>query len=499
MTGGNAHPDGGPAGSTAALAAFAAETPLSSIPADVVERTNDVLVDSVACLLAGHSIELGAIAVEFARDQGGPPEARILGSDASIGCAPATFANAELMNAADFDEVLLNWGHVVPFVFPPAIAVAERVGASGGDLLRALAIGYDVAAGVTSALAGSVVLSGAPPELSAGHPAVYGFSANALGAAASVGSLLGLDAKPMAWAFGIAGYNLPVGNAIKMTASTPVPMTKYGCAGWIAQAGLTASLLAARGFTGDPRVLEGPYGLWRMLGSPRWAGEALVANIGSRWWIRDTSFKPYPCCRFLHHAMDLIAALVEEHRINPDAIERMVVRVMGRAATSPVFRTTRPRDALDATHSAPYAFAASAYGRHRFPELLASETLADPRILGLARRIELAAEPGAAGLRYDAFGTDPVGPFARAPTSVEIVTGVRRYTGYTEVCAGDPWDPRTRFTADDLERKFARCASVVLEPDATARALEGLRNIAHAADVRAITALLAPSSPPRVR
>ena len=496
MTGDNSLPDGGPAGSTAALAAFAAQTPLASIPPDVVERTNDVLVDSIACLLAGYSIDLGTIAVEFARDQGGPPEARILGSDARLGCAPATFANAELMNAVDFDEVLLNWGHVVPFVFPPAIAVAERVGASGRDLLRALAIGYDVAASVTSALAGSVVLNGAPPALSARHLPVYGFSANALGAAASVGALLGLDAERMAWAFGIAGYNAPVGNAIKLTSSTPVPMTKYGCAGWIAQTGLTASLLAARGFTGDPRVLEGPYGLWRMLGSPRWAGEALVAELGSRWWIRDTSFKPYPCCRFLHHAMDLIAALVEEHRIDPDAIERIVVGLMGRAAKSPVFRTTRPRDALDATHSAPYAFAASAYGRHRFPELLASETLADPRILGLASRIELTEDPRAVEARYDAFRNDPVGPIARAPTSVEIVTSVRRYTGYTEICAGDPWDPRTRFTAGDMEQKFARCASVVLEPGAAARGLEGLRNIAHAADVRAVTALLAPSSPP---
>ena len=493
MTGDDPLPDGGPAGSTAALAAFAAETTLASIPPEVVARTKDVLIDSIACLLAGYAIDLGTIAVAFARDQGGPPEARIIGSDARLGCAPATFANAELMNAVDFDEVLLNWGHVVPFVFPPAIAVAERVGASGQDLLRALAIGYEVAAGVTAALAGSVVLDGAPPELSAGHLAVYGFSANALGAAASTGALLGLDAERMAWALGIAGYNTPVGNAIKLTASTPVPMTKYGCAGWIAQAGLTASLLAARGFTGDPRVLEGPYGLWRMLGSPRWAGETLVAELGQRWWIRDTSFKPYPCCRFLHHGMDLIAALVEEHRIEPDGIERIVVNLMGRAAESPVFRTTKPRDALDATHSAPYAFAASAYGRHHFPELLEPETIADPRILGLASRIELAPEPRAIEVRYDAFGNDPVGPIARAPTSVEIVTGAQRYNGYTEICAGDPWDPRTRFTADDMERKFARCAAAVLDPNAAGRALESLRNIEHAADVCTVTALLAPS------
>ena len=499
MTGGNPPPDGGPAGSTAALAAFAAQTPLDSIPPEVVERTNDVLVDSIACLLAGYAIDLGTIAVEFARDQGGPPEARILGSDARLGCAPATFANAELMNAVDFDEVLLNWGHVTPFVFPPAIAVAERVSASGRDLLRALAIGYEVAAGVTSALAGSVVLDGAPPDLSAGHLAVYGFGANALGAAASVGVLLGLDAERMAWAFGIAGYNTPVGNAIKLTASTPVPMTKYGCAGWIAQTGLTASLLAARGFTGDSRVLEGPYGLWRMLGSPRWAGDTLVAELGQRWWICDTSFKLYPCCRFLHHGMDLIAALVDEHRIEPDEIERIVVSLMGRAAQSPVFRTTKPRDALDATHSAPYAFAASAYGRHHFPELLAPENLADPRILGLASRIELAPESRAIEVRYATFGNDPVGPITRAPTSVEIVTGGRHYTGYTEICAGDPWDPRTRFSAEDIDRKFARCASVVLEPGAAARALEGLRNIEHAADVRAVTALFAPSSLLRAR
>ena len=92
-------------------------------------------------------------------------------------------------------------------------------------------------------------------------------------------------------------------------------------------------------------------------------------------------------------------------------------------------------------------------------------------------------------------GTNRSDP-SRAPTSVEIVTSVRRYTGYTEICAGDPWNPRTRFTAGDMEQKFARCASVVLEPGAAARGLEGLRNIAHAADVRAVTALLAPSSPP---
>ena len=499
MTSSHRAPDGGPAGSTAALAAFAAQTPLASIPPEVAERTIDVLVDSVACLLAGYSIDLGILAVAFARDQGGPPEARILGSDARLGCAPATFANAELMNAVDLDEVLLNWGHVAPFVFPPAIAVGERVGASGRDLVRALAIGYEVAAGVTSALAGSVLVSGAPPDLSAGHPAVYGFSANALGAAASVGALLGLDTERMAWAFGIAGYNMPVGNAIKLTATTPVPMTKYGCAGWIAQTGLTASLLAARGFTGDSRVLEGPYGLWRMLGSPRWAGATLVAELGRRWWIRDTSFKAYPCCRFLHHGMELIAGLVKEHRINPDAIERIVVRLMGRAAQSPVFRTTAPRDALDATHSAPYVFAASAHGRHRFPELLAPETLADPRILGLASRIELAPEPRAVETRHATFGNDPVGPIARAPTSVEIVTDGQCYTGYTEICAGDPWDPSTRFSAGDIARKFARCASVVLEPDAAVRALEGLRNIEHAADVRTVTALFAPSSPRRAK
>lgn len=479
-------------GVTRTLAAFAADIRKREVPRAVLERTKEVIVDSIACALGAHVLDLGRIVTEYARESGGPAEARILGTADVVSRVSATFANGELMNALDFDEVLLNWGHQAPYVIPPALAVAERLALSGTDLLHAVAVGYDVGARVSAALAGSVAVAGTPPALSAETIPVYGFSGNVFGGAAATGILLGLDPARMADALGTCGHLAPVGTSIKFGALAHVPMTKYGCAGWIAQCGLTAALLAERGFTGDTEVLEGPYGFWRMIGSPRWDEAQVTAGLGSEWWILRTSFKEYPCCRFMHHAMDLVADLVEKHAIAPETIERITVRLLSRAATSSIFTAVVPQSPLDAQFSVPYVVAASAYGRHRFPELLSADTLRDPKVLDLAARVEVAAEPRLIELRWERFGNEPVGPLDRTPTTVEIVTRRDRYTGHTESCRGDSWDDRQRFKREDLSRKFARCAAAVMPPARAERALTLLWRLDEISDVREVTETLIP-------
>lgn len=297
----------------------------------------------------------------------------------------------------------------------------------------------------------------------------------------------------MAHAFGIAGYNAPVANSIKWAASPPVPMAKYGCAGWIAQAGLVAALLAEKGFTGDATVLDGPYGFWKMIGSTRWAPTEAVAALGRRWWILETSYKQYPCCRFMHHAMDLVADLVGRNGIDPDDIERIIVRLVPRATGSSIFATTVPRDAMEAQFSVPYVVAASAYGRQHFPDLLFRETLEDPKVLKLAARVEMAPEPRQLGLRFERYGNEPVGPMDRVPTSVEVFASGCRYSAYTELAKGDPWDENTRFSEEEVMRKFVKCASAVLSPERARSALEVLCRLDDLGDVRELTGALCPT------
>jgi 2-methylcitrate dehydratase PrpD len=209
------------------------------------------------------SLDSGNIVIELAGETGGAGKSTVLGSSGKVAAATAAFANSYLGNALDADETLYNRGHHAVATVFPALALAERTGADGRALITAVALGYDVAARVGNSLTFSTVSAGGRGPASNASLGWISFAS-----VTAAGSILELDPDRMAHAMGIAGWTSPLPCGLRWQQITsPKPMLKYTPYGFISQQGVLAAQLAGKGFTGDPGVLDGDRGFWRMSGA----------------------------------------------------------------------------------------------------------------------------------------------------------------------------------------------------------------------------------------
>lgn len=297
----------------ATLAAFAADLCFSQIPEPVVRRTEDLLVDWFGSAVAGHAARSVASIARFALSQGpatGPCE--VIGSATGTSPYAAAQANAAASHVAEQDDVHNgSVFHPATVVFPPALAVAQALGASGRELLTACVAGYEVGIRVGEFLGRS-------------HYRVFHTTGTAgtLAAAAAVGRLLGLDAAGMRHAFGSAGTQSAGLWEFLRTAADSKQLHTAHAAG----AGLMAAYLAADGFTGAAQILEGPQGMAAGMSSD--ADPARLADgLGTRWATAETSFKYHASCRHTHPAADALLHVMQAHSLGPQDLARVVTHV----------------------------------------------------------------------------------------------------------------------------------------------------------------------------
>ncbi len=172
-------------------------------------------------------------------------------------------------------------------VIPASLLLTREVGGTGALALRAVLAGYEAMLRVGE-------------SLGEGHYRVFHNTATAgvFGAAAAACTVLGLDEEAWVWAIGNAGTQASGLWQFNQDAT----MSKHLHPGHAAAAGVRAALLAAHGFTGPGEIFEGPKGFFRAF-CPDPAAEALTAEAPD-WKLRETSMKPYPCCRHTHAAID---------------------------------------------------------------------------------------------------------------------------------------------------------------------------------------------------
>lgn len=298
---------------TQTLARFAAELRREQIPPAVLRRAEDLLLDWVASALAGKGAEPVAIIERFARAMG-PSEgaAQVLISRRHTSPLFAAMVNAAASHVAEQDDVHNgSVFHPATVVFPPALAVAQALGKSGSELLAACVAGYEVGIRVGEYLGRS-------------HYRVFHTTGTAgtLAAAAAVGRLLGLDAEKMLHAFGSAGtQSAGLWEFLRDAAHSKQLHTAHAAA-----AGLTAAYLAQDGFSGARRILEGPQGL--AAGTSTDAEPArLVAGLGTRWTVAETSFKVHASCRHNHPAADALLKAMRDHRLASADISAVTAHV----------------------------------------------------------------------------------------------------------------------------------------------------------------------------
>ena len=332
---------------TVRAAEYAANLAPARLPPEVREKARQALRDHLACTLAGSQTDLGRMVREtLAAGVDGP--AALVGAERGTAPGLAAYCNATAANALDCDDTS-SAGHPGASLIPAALAAAAVQGCSGATLLAAVVAGYEVGMRVARAIRPSWQR----------YRQVHGIgSAQVFGAAAAAGRVLGLDPEQMARAFGIAGATAPVAHAGKFGwDERPLGWVKDNCA-WPAEAGLRAALLARAGFPASRSILDGDTGFWVMAGSDQFDPSHLEDY--SQYRLLGLSFKPYPCCRWLHTTLDALARLQSQRGFTADDV--LWVRVDAIQPLAELFADPAPRTMVDAQFSVPHAVAMQLLG-----------------------------------------------------------------------------------------------------------------------------------------
>jgi 2-methylcitrate dehydratase PrpD len=294
------------------LASFASSLQAKDIPAPVMSRAEDFLVDWFGSAVAGKGSRPVEIITQFAQNMGGfdthPGPSEILVTRKSSSPFLAAMANAAASHVAEQDDVHNgSVFHPATVVFPPALACAQAIGASGEDLLVAAVAGYEVGIRVGEFLGRS-------------HYKVFHTTGTAgtIAAAATVGRLLNLNPHQMLHAFGSAGtQSAGLWEFLRDAADSKQLHTAHA-----ASTGLMSAYIAQSGFTGAQHILEGKQGLAAGMSSDANPSK-LVDQLGTRWALAETSFKYHASCRHTHPAADALLQVMLAHKLKPSDITRV--------------------------------------------------------------------------------------------------------------------------------------------------------------------------------
>jgi 2-methylcitrate dehydratase PrpD len=275
------------------------------------------------------------------------------------------------------------------------------------------------------------------------------------GALGAASKLLNLRPDQVQQAMGIAGTNCPISVHGKWSEATVLPTMKYADAGWCAQLGVTASLLARIGTTGYNTILDGNEHFWRAYGIDDCDFEGMTRNLGQKWHILDTAYKPWPSCRYTHYPLWLFLKMKAENRLSPEDIEKVSIW-MGHIGTAPRFKNQSPRGAITCQFNHPHVIAMGAFDIEPGPMWYSPQTMQDKRIIEFRKRVEVQYDP-----ELEKIDLPPGKIVWKLPTSIEVRTKEKVLRASTEYTKGDPWTGETYFSDDELKKKYLLFASSV--------------------------------------
>ena len=448
------------------LAAFVAQIDQSSLPDEVMEDAVWRLSDTIGVALIGARQEHSQALRSFLEEVEGGGQSTVIGMGVRAPAQLAAMVNGALAHGADYDDThgqaLI---HISSVVVPTALAAAERVGASGAELMTAMIVGAEVGLRIGSPVGQGLLVRGLHPTGIMGPFA----------AAATASRLFRLDAIRTAHALGLAGSQA----AGLRQGSHDGSWVKRLHPGWAAQAGIVASLLAARGFTGPAEVLEGTYGIYAALlpGEPV-SAESIYGDLGERWLYPETTYKPYPNGSWNHTSMAAVADIMRLEDIGQGDIERIdcTLPEVGIAAVcEPRAVRLRPKTAYHMKFSLPYSIAILAVLGHANPDDYSSSTLSDPRISDLAARVHCRVD---SAMQPNSF-----------PARVRVTTrDGRSFAADVPAQKGSRANP---MTPEEHRGKFRNAAEPSLGPQLAADLERLIEEIWSATDLSKVTSLMA--------
>ena len=303
-------------GVTGKLARYMVAARDGELPPAVLQAVKHRILDTLAAIVSGARLKPGEMAIRYVRAQGGAAEAsvpttNIRTSAINAALAAGMFAHAD--ETDDFEPV--TKAHPGCAVVPAALAMAEREDRSGEQLLRAVALGYDLCCRLLMALG--------PDHVRATHRSAEGISST-FGAVGAAALLARLDERGMRHALSYAAQQ--VSGIWSWERDTEHIEKAFDFAGMGARNGITAAMMAQAGFTGVPDVLDGEHNALQALSrEPR--SEEMVAGLGSRFFVTETAIKVFSVGYPIQAPLDAFLTLRRTHALTVENVERIVARV----------------------------------------------------------------------------------------------------------------------------------------------------------------------------
>ena len=350
------------------------------LPQATARKCEDLLIDVVGLCVTARNEDYTQSALLACEDDG---SCTVIGHQRALTASDAAFVNGTAAHGEDFDDTFEGGPvHAGAVIVPAVLAACERHNPDGRTALTGIAVGTEVLCRLSLVVPKAVHRAGFHPT------AIFG----AMGAAAGVGAALGLNARQIVDALGIAGSM--AGGIIEYLAEGA--WTKRLHAGWAAQSGIRAALLARQGFVGPRTVFEGVHGLFHGFAHTTDGDyDALTGDFGKRWVTDTLAFKPYPCGTMAQPYIDCARRLAARG-IKPENVEAILCEVAEGTVHrlwEPLADKQRPRSGYAAKFAVPYllatGFVHGGVGLGAFTE----QAIRDARVLALAAKVRFVIDP----------------------------------------------------------------------------------------------------------
>ena len=441
------------------LARFAADVRLDALPPATVAAAKLVLLDTLGAMLGGSALAENSRLAQFAAARSSRGTATLLGHGARADSFWAALSNATAGVALEMDEGnRLGGGHPAIHVIPGVLAVAEEQGLPGSRLLEALVAGYEI---------GSRLGGATTPRPNVHSHGTWGTISTAVAVAR-------LEDAPAGTIRDVMNLAASMSPANTWTPALDGATIRNLYPGRSAFQGLLAVDLLRCGFTG---LRDAPADVYGTILADRFEPELAGEGLGDEYRIEQNYFKFHACCRYNHFALDALEKLRRAHAFEPDDVLRALVTTIpfGLRMAHPA-----PASMLAAKFSIPHAVAAALVLGTAGPAAFEPAALDDPRISGLARRVEVSADIEMSPRRADR-PTARVRLFLRDGRILEETTTVVR---------GDALDP---VPAHEVVAKFLALSSPVLGEARARRVAEVAHEVDTLKDIRDLAAWLVPA------
>ncbi len=437
---------------TCQLVHFLHQIKPETLPAEVMDRARYFFLDYLSVAIRGSQEESAKCVQRMIQRIDAPGRASVLGTSVRTLPGFAAFANGTASHGIEMDDTHSGGSiHLGTTMYSVALAIAESTPEiSAEDFLAAVVAGFEAAARIAMAVQ--------PKEQYAlgFHPTQ---ACGVFGAAITAAKLFGLTEEQTLAAVGITG-SMAAGS---MEFLAEGAWTKRIHPGLAAQNGIQAAMLAAEGFTGPRRILEGRDGFLHAY-SRHPVPERLTASLGNSYEILNTSVKPHACCRYMQGPIDAILEIVQENGLAEADIAKIEIAILEAGwniVCEPRAQKYNPGSVVDAQFSMPFGAAVAVLHGAAGLDQFTLEQVRSPLVAKVMRKVALVRDPSIEQT------------FPRewpALVRIQLCDG-QTHEKFVRYPKGDPENP---LTWSEMADKFRALAGRVLPPDRCERIIQTL-------------------------